>query len=620
MSGSEGQCSHDEIRERRSDVEYFEDERQRSKIGTLKKKAMTASSKFTHSLKKRGKKKIDYRVPAVSIEDVRDAQEETVVLEFRQKLIDRGSLPPRHDDYHTLLRFLKARDFNIEKTIQMWEEMLNWRKEYGTDTILEDFEYEELEEVLQYYPQGYHGVDREGRPVYIERLGKAHPSRLMRITTIDRYLKYHVQEFERTLQEKFPACSIAAKRKISSTTTILDVQGLGMKNFTRTAANLLASMTKIDNNYYPEILEPKALSKLLELVHNEDATFVRQTSRASNGQQKYFLLHPLKASAVFLTCKGRCSDMSTAESGSDIDGYSSPLRQRSCPYPCLPPVHEEVRTSDLNGYYSCDDSALSPDKMIESDQSPPTLEQSLRTADMGNVDSMTKSEDTWFSIVKEKVERTNFMYVSTMLTSFFERLIAFFCSLRFEFWRPQNIVHPSITVEHNINNSAVVEASSEREHVLPCERRLQRLEKVFEELNKKPDSMPAEKEQMLMQSFDRIKCVEFDLEKTKRVLHAAVMKQLEISELLENMQKSRCRIYSVLLRRTEQRWLCLSIIHSVSLVLFFSSCLSPFLPLLFLTQFSILRRIRLAIFFRLRENRGECESNRIWLKSRSGPH
>ncbi|CAN1354101.1 Phosphatidylinositol/phosphatidylcholine transfer protein SFH13, partial [Linum perenne] len=374
----------DELRERRSDFDYSEDERRRSRIGNFRKKAMNASTKFTHSLKKRGKKKIDFRVSSVPIEDVRDEEEERVVSQFRQRLIERDLLPPRHDDYHTMLRFLKARDFNIEKTIQMWEEMLQWRREYGTDTILEDFEFEELEEVLQYYPQGYHGVDREGRPVYIERLGKAHPTKLMRITTIDRYLKYHVQEFERALREKFPACSISAKRKIWSTTTILDVQGLGMKNFSRTAANLLAAIAKIDNSYYPEtlhrmyivnagpgfkkmlwpaaqkildakttskihVLEPKSLHKLLEVIDSSqlpDFLGGSCTCVAEGG--------------CLRSNKGPWNDPQVMKvADSDLDCIDLPLTESSSwKFPTL----TQARISDANGYYSCDDSSALHEK------------------------------------------------------------------------------------------------------------------------------------------------------------------------------------------------------------------------------------------------------------------
>ncbi|XP_044495664.1 phosphatidylinositol/phosphatidylcholine transfer protein SFH13-like isoform X2 [Mangifera indica] len=574
--------TNDEIRERRSDFENSEDERRRSKIGNLKKKAINASNKFTHSLKKRGKKKIDYRVPSVSIEDVRDAREESAVLELHQKLIERDLLPPQHDDYHTLLRFLKARDLNIEKTILMWEEMLIWRKGYGTDTILEDFEFEELDEILQYYPQGYHGIDREGRPVYIELLGKAHPSRLMRITTVDRYLKYHVQEFEKALLEKFPACSVAAKRRICTTTTILDVQGLGIKNFTRTAANLLSTITKIDNNYYPEtlyrmyivnagpgfkkmlwpaaqkfldaktvakiqVLEPKSLGKLLEvidssqlpdflggsctcsaeggclrsnkgpwnepdimkIVKNAGPAFVRQITRVSSEQQKF---HSYTRSH---SLKGRTSDTSTAESGSDIDDPFSASGRRSSTMSRLAPVHEE--------------------------------DQLLKYKDAGEICCVTisNSEGTpvicLFNNEKEKVERRNIQSVTKMLLSFVVKLVAFCCSLQL-LWRRQNDIHPSSILENNTNSDPpAVEAVHEEDLVLPCIERLQKLEKVFEELSNKPPAIPLEKEQMLMESLQRIKSVESDLEKTKKVLHATVVKQHEIAELLDNLWESKFR-------------------------------------------------------------------------------
>ncbi|XP_039012239.1 phosphatidylinositol/phosphatidylcholine transfer protein SFH13-like [Hibiscus syriacus] len=615
MSGVDEIGANDESRDRKSDFDNSEDERRRSKIGNLKKKAINASNKFTHSLKKRGKKKIDYRVPSVSIEDVRDAKEEAAVHEFHQKLLYKDLLTPRHDDYHTLLRFLKAREFNIEKTIQMWEEMLKWRKEFGTDTILEDFDFEEQEEVLQYYPQGYHGVDKEGRPVYIEQLGKAHPSRLLKITTIDRYLKYHVQEFERALLEKFPACSIASKRQICLTTTILDVQGLGMKNFSRTAANLLAAMSKIDNSYYPEtlhrmyivnaspgfkkmlwpaaqrfldaktigkinVLEPKSLCRLLEvidssqlpdflggscscstdggclrsnkgpwndpdimkLVHNTEAIFVRQITSVLNDQdnyESYVQIQPLK---------GMTSDTLVAESGLEMD-ERSPTGRTSSAFCCLAPVHEEVKVSDPNAYYRCDDGFPRIEKTIESDQGPIYSPDQLPNS--SNVDSQSHQRAYFLSqgtsithlldSVKEKFGRTVHS-VAKMLIILLVRLAAFIRTVRFESWRRPNYIHPSNMMEPNRNshsNSTVQEAVNEEDHVRPCIERLQKLEKTFEELSNKPAVIPVEKEKMLMESLDRIKYIEFDLDKTKRVLHATVVKQLEIAEWLDNIRASK---------------------------------------------------------------------------------
>jgi hypothetical protein len=133
----------------------------------------------------------------------------------------------------------------------MFEEHELWRKEFGTDTIFEDFHYDEKPIVAKFYPQYYHKTDKDGRPIYVEELGQVNITEMYKITTQERMLKNLVWEYESFVRYRLPACSRQAGHLVETSCTILDLKGISIS----AAAQVLSYVREasfIGQNQYPE--------------------------------------------------------------------------------------------------------------------------------------------------------------------------------------------------------------------------------------------------------------------------------------------------------------------------------------------------------------------------------
>ncbi|PIA36046.1 hypothetical protein AQUCO_03400146v1 [Aquilegia coerulea] len=552
---------------------------------------MHASAKLSHSLRKRSKRVRDCQFLSVPIEDVRDAKEMEAVETFRKLLHSRGLLPPRHDNYHTMLRFLKGRKFDIEKTIYMWTEMLQWRKENGVDSILEEFTFEEFEEVQQCYPRGYHGVDKKGRPVYIERIGRIDLNKLMNVTTVDRYLKYHVQECEKAFLKKFPACTIAAKRHIDSTTTILDVDGVNWMSFSKVARELVMQMQKIGSDNYPEMLhkmfivnagsgfrllwntvkgflDPRTASKihvignkyqteLLEVIDSSQLPdFLGGSCSCSNGgclvsekgpwndPEIVELLRTGKA-----TYSRETSNLSSADETRDIED--------KLPFPKV--GSSETSSPESGSDLEKVDSSSKLETSVFSQSTPPSREVSQeRAVDSPSFHNFVKplsvvsrvkdidSTDGSISTIIQRPSQKLSISVKESVIYIFRRLLAVLHLVLHGFGKfvPMYRVEQQIENHQNMNSedqSSQDQISSQATaegSIHPCLQRLEKLEALVTELSNKPVMIPPEKDTMLLESMNRIKSIEYDLQKTRKALHATASKQVELAESLENLKES----------------------------------------------------------------------------------
>jgi hypothetical protein len=101
-------------------------------------------------------------------------------------------------------------------------------------------------QVKQYYPHFYHKTDKFGRPVYYELLGELNAAELMKATTVERLVRYHIRCWERATQQLLPACSRAAGRQIFTCVTILDLKGISRSAFSASVRAFLREITTLD--------------------------------------------------------------------------------------------------------------------------------------------------------------------------------------------------------------------------------------------------------------------------------------------------------------------------------------------------------------------------------------
>jgi len=172
---------------------------------------------------------------------------------IRKELQEENVFVPERMDDAALLRFLRARRFDVPKAKTMHLSAEQWRKDEKIDELVQTFEFKEREDVNKYYPQYYHKNDKDGRPIYIERLGQLDIKALYAITTQDRLLKRLICEYERSTRERMPASARAVGHPVETFCTILDLGGVSLSNFYR-VKDYVSEASKIGQDRYPEIM------------------------------------------------------------------------------------------------------------------------------------------------------------------------------------------------------------------------------------------------------------------------------------------------------------------------------------------------------------------------------
>ncbi|XP_030846868.1 SEC14-like protein 2 [Strongylocentrotus purpuratus] len=182
------------------------------------------------------------------LEDLTKSHKEKL-KKFKENVAD--ILKPEHNDV-LLLRFLRARKFDLNKTEVMFRNDVTWRKENNIDTILETFEVPEA--LKTYWCGGVSGLDKEGHGVYISPMGNFDPKGVLYSAKTSDILKTYAHSLEDLMQSHARLSEQRGLKHTEGSLMIFDMENLGVHHLWKPSIDIFLKMAVLAEQHYPELI------------------------------------------------------------------------------------------------------------------------------------------------------------------------------------------------------------------------------------------------------------------------------------------------------------------------------------------------------------------------------
>ncbi|XP_052073554.1 SEC14-like protein 2 [Mytilus californianus] len=177
-------------------------------------------------------------------------EKQTIALQkFKEAVSD--LLCPEQDDFY-LLRWLRARNFDLKKSEIMFRNHIEWRKKVSADKILQD--YTEPEVLKKFFTGGLHGFSKDGCPIWIDPFGNIDLKGLLRSAKKSDAVLSKVYILEKLYNVTFKEQTQKVGTRVDQVVVIYDLENCSRRHLWKPGLDCFCEIVSMVEDNYPETL------------------------------------------------------------------------------------------------------------------------------------------------------------------------------------------------------------------------------------------------------------------------------------------------------------------------------------------------------------------------------